>query len=61
LGSGNRGKYIVEGICKDKDNNFSFKVNVGGQRKNISKEELTKDDPNSLLYFYEKHIEFIKK
>lgn len=61
LCTGNRGKYEVLSIIRDKENknNFLFKVKAGKQEKTISKEELIEEDPHCLLYYYEKNIQFI--
>lgn len=61
LCTGNKGKYEVLSIIRDKENknNLLFKVKSGKQEKTVSKEELIEEDPHSLLYYYEKNIQFI--
>jgi hypothetical protein len=51
----------VLSIIRDKENknNLLFKVKSGKQEKTVSKEELIEEDPHSLLYYYEKNIQFI--
>ncbi len=51
----------MQAIIRDKDNksSFLFKVKVGKQEKTVPKDELMEEDPYSLLYYYEKNIQFI--
>jgi hypothetical protein len=61
LCTGNKGKYEVQAIIRDKENKnrYLFKVKLGKQEKTMPREELVKEDPYSLLHYYEKNIQFI--
>lgn len=49
-------------MFKERDMSHWFKVVTSdGQKKKMSLSELKRDDPLALLYFYEKHIEIVKK